>query len=52
MRLVVYDVECFSHDWLVVFNDIETGKYTVVHNDNEDLKECINDDSVYVSFNG
>ena len=52
MRLVVYDVECFSHDWLVVFKDIETGKYTVVHNDNEELKECINDDTVYVSFNG
>lgn len=52
MRLIVYDVECFSHDWLVVFKDIETGKYTVIHNDNEELKECINDDTVYVSFNG
>ena len=52
MRLIVYDVECFSHDWLVVFKDIKTGKYTVIHNDNEELKECINDDTVYVSFNG
>lgn len=52
MRLIAYDVECFSHDWLVVFKDIKTGKYTVVHNDNEELKECINDDTVYVSFNG
>lgn len=52
MRLIVYDVEVFCEDWLVIFKDIETGKYTVVHNDNEELKECINDDTVYVSFNG
>ena len=52
MKLATYDVEVFCEDWLVIFKDIETGKYTVVHNDNEELKECINDDTVYVSFNG
>ena len=52
LRLIVYDCEVFCEDWLVIFKDIETGKYTCVHNDNEELKECINDDTVYVSFNG
>ena len=52
MKMVVYDVEVFAHDWLVIFKDIESGHYTCVHNDNEELKECINDDTVYVSFNG
>ena len=33
MRLIVYDVEVFSDDWLVIFKDIETKQYTVIHND-------------------
>lgn len=51
MRLIVYDVEVFCEDWLVVFKDMETGKYTVVHNDNEELKRCITEDNIYVGFN-
>ena len=51
MRLIVYDVEVFCEDWLVIFKDIETGKYTCVHNDNEELKECISDDCIYIGFN-
>ena len=51
MRLIVYDAECFAYDWIVVFKDIETGRYTVVHNDNEELKQCISEDAVYVGFN-
>ena len=35
MRLIIYDVEVFCKDWLVVFKDMETGAYTVVHNDTE-----------------
>ena len=52
MKLVVYDCEIFSYDWLVVFKDVETGTYTCIHNDNEALKECLSDDTIYVSFNG
>ena len=52
MRLVTFDCEVFAHDWLVVFKDKESGQYTVVHNDNEELKQCINDDTIYFSFNG
>ena len=51
MRLIVYDVEVFCKDWLVIFKDIETGKYTCVHNDNEELKECISEDCIYIGFN-
>ena len=51
MRLIVYDCEVFCEDWLVVLKDTETGKYTVVHNDNEELKQCISEDCIYVGFN-
>ena len=51
MRLIVYDVEVFCEDWLVIFKDIETGKYTCVHNDNEELKECVSEDCIYIGFN-
>ena len=51
MRLVTYDCEVFSHDWIVVFKDKETGIFTVVHNDNEALRSCISEDAVYIGFN-
>lgn len=50
MRLIIYDVECFKYDWLVVFKDKETGAYTVIHNDNEALKMALSDD-IYIGFN-
>ena len=51
MRIITYDVECFAHDWLVVFKDKETGQYTVIHNDPEALQQAISDDCVYIGFN-
>lgn len=51
MRLITYDCEVFAYDWLVVFKDIETGNYTCVHNDNEELKECLDSETVYIGFN-
>ncbi len=51
MRLITYDCEVFAHDWIVVFKDKETSQYTVIHNDNEALRECISDDCIYVGFN-
>ena len=44
MRLIIYDVEVFAYDWIVVFKDKETGAYTVIHNDNEALKMALSDD--------
>lgn len=51
MRLVTYDCEVFAHDWLVVFKDYETKRFAVIHNDNDALRACIDDDSVYCGFN-
>ncbi len=51
MNLITYDCEVFAFDWIVVFKDLETGQYTVVHNDNEALTACISDDNIYCGFN-
>ena len=51
MSIITYDFEVFSHDWIVVFKDKETETYTVVHNDNEALRECMYEENIYVGFN-
>ena len=51
MRLVTYDCEVFAHDWIVVFKDYETKNFTAISNDNDALRACIDDDSVYCGFN-
>lgn len=51
MKIVTYDCEVFSHDWIVVFKDKETGIFTVVHNDNEALRSYISEDAIYIGFN-
>ena len=51
MRIVIYDTEVFCSDWIVVFKDKETGEYTTIWNDNDAVREYINDDDVYIGFN-
>lgn len=51
MRTITYDCEVFAHDWIVVLKDKGSGKYTVIHNDNEALKSCISPQNVYIGFN-
>ncbi len=51
MRIITYDVEVFSDDWLIVFKDKETGNFTTIHNDNEALKMALSDEDVYIGFN-
>ena len=51
MRLVTYDCEVFCSDWIVVFKDYESKHFSVIHNDNQALLACIDDDSVYCGFN-
>lgn len=46
-----YDVECFAHDFIVVFKDKETGEYTVFHNDNDGVRDFITEDAIYCGFN-
>ena len=50
-RRYAYDIEVFKYDWIVVFKEIETAKYTVIHNDAEQLIEFINSDAIYIGFN-
>ncbi len=51
MTTYVYDCEVFQYDWLIVFKNTVTGYYTIIHNDNEALRDIINNDSIYVGFN-
>lgn len=51
MRIVTYDCEVFAYEWLVTFKDKETGQFTCIWNDNEALKACIDDDTIYIGFN-
>ena len=46
-----YDVECFSHDTIIGFKDKETGEYYHFHNDNEGVRDFINDNGIYCGFN-
>ena len=49
--MYVFDIEVYKHDWLVVFKNIVTGEYTVIHNDNYQLKTFISPDDLYGGFN-
>ena len=51
MRLVTYDFEVVAHDWLVVIKDYKTKHYTEIHNDNQALLACVDEDTVYCGFN-
>lgn len=51
MKIVTYDCEVYYDDWAVVFKEMDTGNFTVIHNDNEALKNCINEDTIYIGFN-
>lgn len=31
----IFDCEVFAHDWLFVFKEVATGRYTIIHNDND-----------------
>lgn len=51
MDIQVYDFEVTSDDWLVVFQNYQTGAYTVIHNDNEAVKSFLNEQTLYIGFN-
>ncbi len=46
-----YDTEVFAYDFVVVFKNKQTGEYAVFHNDNEGVRDFINEHSVYCGFN-
>ena len=51
MKIVTLDFEVFAHDWLVVIKDHEMKNYTVIWNDNEAFRSCLDDEYIYVGFN-
>lgn len=52
MRIVVYDIEVFKHDWLVVFYDTYNRTWSVIHNDNDAVREFMRQpDVIFCGFN-
>jgi hypothetical protein len=51
--MFIYDFEVFEFDWLVVFKSLETGKYTIIHNDIIKFKSFYNHnkDKIYIGYN-
>jgi hypothetical protein len=53
MRIIVVDVEVFKYDWIAVFLDTITGKFSVFHNDNQAVRNYMSQpDHIYCTFNG
>ncbi len=47
----IFDCEVFKHDWLFVFKEVETGEYTIIHNDNEAVKAFMSEERLLAGFN-
>ena len=46
-----YDVEVFARDFIVVFKNKSTGEYYIFYNDNEGVRDFINEYAIYCGFN-
>lgn len=52
MNIHVFDIEVFAYDWIVVFLDVSTGRWSVYHNDNECVREYMSrSDRIFCGFN-
>lgn len=53
IAFIVYDVEVFLHDWLVVFKEKNSNEYISIWNDRDHLDEYLSnrEDAVFVGFN-
>ena len=52
MKIIVYDIEVFAHDWIVVFLDTSTGAWSVYHNDNAGVRAYMEQPGlVFCGFN-
>lgn len=47
----LFDCEVFAYDWLLVFKHVESGEYTVIHNDNEAVKAFMETEPFIGGFN-
>lgn len=50
-RWFTYDAEIFKYDSIIGFKDKETGEYYHFHNDNEGVRDFINENGIYCGFN-
>ena len=46
MNIYAYDLEVLSDDWIAVFRKPESDYYTVIHNDNNHLRDFINQEDI------
>ena len=52
MKIYIYDIQDFAHDWFVVFSDLEEKEIVVFHNDNVGLKRfMLNHGLIFGGFN-
>lgn len=52
MNIVVYDIEVFRYDWIVVFYDVTNNWWSVFHNDPESVREVMSRrDAVFCGYN-
>lgn len=53
MNRWIYDIEVFSHDWLVVFRRVDDKHHVVIHNNNYQLREFFmaHSEDVFGGFN-
>ena len=49
--MYIFVCEVFSHDYLFVFRDVESGEFTVIHNDNEAVKQFMSREPMLCGFN-
>lgn len=46
MRIIVFDIEVFRYDWLVVFFDVKSGEWFVHHNDAEAVRYFLSEPNI------
>lgn len=52
MKIIVYDIEVFAHDWIVVFYNTSDNEWSVFHNDNASvLKYMTQPGVIFCGFN-
>ena len=52
MRIIVYDIEVFAYDWIVVFYDTSNDEWSVFHNDNHGVRDYMSQPGViFCGFN-
>lgn len=52
MQIIVYDIEVFAYDWIVIFFDTVSRQYYVYHNDNQSVRDFMSaPNRIFCGFN-